>query len=1033
MTRIIETIVKGRKTTIFMMVVAMIFGIYNYVVLPRQEAPDITAPYARITTLWPGASPDEVAKQVTEKIEDMTAEIPGFESVQSYSRNSASVVIVKLETEADYEASWDELRTKASILQKELPDNVSQLDINTNLVDTAGMIIAMSGEQYSYDALADMAEDLGRALAKVEGVARFEVIGKQERVIKVEVDIGKLNRYPLSLSNLSDIIAARNVVIPLGDLEDESYIINVSPAGTMETIGDLENLVLLVSPDNGSTVRLKDVATITEDYADDNSRMKQNGQNAVLLAGYFKQDRNVVEIGEEVEAVIAQERAALPADLLFDEVLFQPTTVQASVRSFIINLLEALLLIIVTVFIGMGFRNAIITSLSIPLSIAISFSFMALLDIQIHQISIAALIIALGMLVDNSVVVNDAIQVRIDRGDPRLQACMEGVREVWVPVLTSTLTTVGAFLPLLLLTGTAGDYIRSIPQVVIISLSASYVSAVFLLPVFAFLFLRPTREHPHAHRIRGWIVGVLDKAMKRPAIPLLLAFLAFLGALGLATTLGLRFFPMADTDMVYMNVTVDSAIHLDETEAVVKRLETILSEQPEVLQYTAAIGDGLPKFYTTLAPASASKDFAQIMMQVDLDKGGRFPSNAWLVSHLQSLMDAAVPQAAVTVKELEQGDPTGAPVTVKLTGEDMETLAAATATVRGKLEKQPGTMNVDDNLSADILQYELRMDAVQASMRGLSLYEVQRETGIALRGVEASVFKETGVEVPIIVAGKVPSKEALENLSILSAATGRKVLLKELAEINLVTSTPVIKRDDRELSVTVTSDVKPGYSAVDIQNAFAEEVSGIDLGDVGVSYKGEKEKILEYFGDLGILSIFALLIIFAILLVQFNSFTQPFIIFATIPLSLIGSIIGLRLFNQPISFTAMLGMVSLLGMVVNNAIVLIDYINTELQEGIHIRQACLIAVEKRLRPILLTTITTVIGLIPLVITGGELFQPLAISLMFGLMVSMVLTLVIVPVTFSVVEKKREPGYGPASVLGGTMREEVPHGPDSNRG
>jgi multidrug efflux pump subunit AcrB len=234
------------------------------------------------------------------------------------------------------------------------------------------------------------------------------------------------------------------------------------------------------------------------------------------------------------------------------------------------------------------------------------------------------------------------------------------------------------------------------------------------------------------------------------------------------------------------------------------------------------------------------------------------------------------------------------------------------------------------------------------------------------------------------------------------------VLLKDIADIQLTTSTPVIKRDERELSVSITSDALPGYSAVELQSRLAEKLEGMDLGPVGITYLGEREKILEYFGDMGVLSAFAVLIIFAILLVQFNSFRQPFIIFATIPLSLIGSIIGLKIFGQPISFTAMLGMVSLLGMVVNNAIVLIDFINTELREGIHIQEACLIAVDKRFRPILLTTVTTVIGLIPLVITGGELFQPLAIALMFGLMVSMLLTLIIIPVTFSILEKKLEP-------------------------
>jgi len=1005
MKRILSAVIKGRKTTIFLLFVFMILGIYNYIIMPRQETPDINVPYAKITVTWMGASPEEIEKQITAKIEDMVAEIPGTDTIQSYSRNSVSIVVVKLDTETDVEKFWTKLREKAVALEGSLPDNASSLDINTDLTETAGMIIAMSGEHYSYDELAEFAENIGRELGKVDGVSRFDVIGSQDRYIKVKVDIGKLNQFNLSLSRVSDIIAARNQIIPLGSLKNNDTVINVAPTGDFDTLSDIGNLILLVSPENGSMTRLKDIATITEDYQDSNSRMKQNGENAVLLTGFFKSDQNIVEIGKNVDEVIQRFKSDLPENVLFDEVLFQPKTVGDSVNTFIINFLEAILLIIMTVFLGMGFKNAIITSLSLPLSVAITFSAMAVLNIQIHQISISALIIALGMLVDNAVVVNDSIQVHIDNGEERTSACVNGVKEVYVPILTSTLTTVGAFVPLLLLTGTAGDYIRSIPQVVIISLSASYFVAVFALPVFAWIFLKPSKIQKNTARIRHFFVNALSKALKKKVLILSATFFFFLGALGLATTLGLRFFPPADTDMVYMNINVPSSIHLDETEAVVKNIEAIIKEQPEVTQYTAAIGDGLPKFFATLPPMNASKDYAQIMMRLDLSLSERFQSNAYFVSYMQALIDSTVAKAVVTVKELEQGDPTGAPITVKLSGNDMEELFSAASLIKDELQKIPGTTNVDDNRVSNILEFEMSIDPVKSSMTGLSVYEVQKEAGIALNGYEASVYKEHGNEFPIVIESNIETKEQLENLGVQSSMTGKKILLKDVTDIKLIDSTPIIMRNDRELSITVTSDSLPGFSAVEIQNEITQKIETLNFDGVTITYEGEKQKIVDYFGDLGILSIFALLIIFSILLVQFNSFRQPIIIFATIPLSLIGSIIGLKIFGQPLSFTALLGMVSLLGMVVNNAIILIDFINIELREGIPLEEACMIAVDKRFRPIILTTTTTVIGLIPLVLTGGELFQPLAISLMFGLMVSMVLTLIIVPVTFSVVERK----------------------------
>lgn len=1002
----IHAAIVRRKMTLFLVVLFTIFGVYNYIVMPKQESPDFKAPYAKITTIYPGASPEEIERQVTAKIEDMAVETPNYEEIQSFSSNSVSIVILKLDAKANPDESWDVLRRKASDLQSQLPEGVGEIDINTDLTETAGMIISMSGEKYTYEELSDYAERFRKELGKINGVSRFDINGIQDKVIQVKVNMKKLNWLKQSLEEITRLIAAQNHELPLGNLKNEDAVINVSSTGAFENQGDIENLVVGASPENSSIIRLKDIAAISVAYGDSNYKIKQNGNNAILLTGYFKQDKNIIMVGEEVEETINRLKADLPGDILFNQVLYQPETVSQSVDSFIINLLEALLLIIVIVFLGMGFRNAIITSLSIPLSIVLSFSMMALMKIEIHQISIAALIIALGMLVDNSVVVNDAIQVRIDQGEDKMAACVNGVKEVNIPILTSTLTTVGAFIPLLLLTGFAGDYIRSIPQVIIVALMSSYLVATLIIPAFAFLFLEESRKKSQKSRFRMFFTNLLNVAIKRKGLTLVITLIALIGALGLATTLGLKFFPMADTDMVYMNIYVESSTDLDETEAAVKAIEAIVAQQPEVIGYTAAIGDGLPKFFTTAPVSTPSIDYAQIMLKLDLTKGGRFKTNTYFVSHLQQLMDQSVANATVTVKELEQGDPTGAPITLKLSGDDMDKLTEITSILESELQKIPGAVNVEDNLTSKVYEFNLAIDRTKAALRGLSLYELEKEVSIALRGTRASLLKQNGEEYPIIVKSDIALKEELENMGIKSSATGEKVLIRDVAQINLSHSLPSIKKFDRELSVTIKCDVLPGYSPVEIQDTFSRNIANLDLDGVALSYEGEKQRIIEYFGDLGILAIFAILIIYGILLMQFNSFKQPLVIFMTIPLSMIGSIAGLFLFGQPLSFTALMGMVSLLGMVVNNAIVLLDFINTELDTGMALDEACVTAVEKRFRPIMLTTITTVIGLIPLILTGGELFKPLAISLMFGLMISMFLTLVVVPVTFSLVMKRR---------------------------
>jgi len=443
--------VKERKITLFIVAVLIVLGFYSYYIIPKQESPDITAPVAIITTVYPGASPEDVERLVTSKIEDKAVEVGGYDTVDSNSMDSVSIVVLWIENGIDVDKAWEELRQKMSDLKAELPKECMDIEVHTNVTETAGMIISISGENYSYDELSSYAEDLKRELDKIDGVSRFDIIGSQDMEVAVDVDIARLNYYRLSLDNITQIISAQSVEIPSGKVNDGSAKINVKVSGGYPSIKEIGDTILTVSPENGSKVYLKDVAHVHMDLEDSSYKIKQNGRNAVLLTGYFKSNKNIVITGTEVEKIINRYKSRLPEDVVFDEVLYQPADVKKSINSFVINLIEGMVFVIITVFLGMGVRNAIIVSTVIPLSMLITFFAMYLMNIKIHQISIASLIIALGMLVDNAIVVSDSIQVRIDNGEEKMEACVEGVREIALPVLTSTLTTVGAFIPLLML------------------------------------------------------------------------------------------------------------------------------------------------------------------------------------------------------------------------------------------------------------------------------------------------------------------------------------------------------------------------------------------------------------------------------------------------------------------------------------------------------------------------------------------------------------------------------------------------------
>jgi len=1005
MIKSIAAAINNRKITLVLAVAVMIFGLYSYFIIPKQEDPDITPPFAMLTTIYPGASPEIVEKLVTKKIEDKLVEIDGYDYSQSYSQNSVSIVVMRLRNGTDIEGAWRTLREKMDDLQSELPEGCSKVNIKTDLAETAGIIVSLTGGNYSYEELEFFAEDMKNQLMKIDGISRFEINGTQNKEVKVRVDIRKLNQYMFSLQDIANILEASNVEIPSGTINGTS--INAKVSSQYENLEDIENTIIYVSPDSGLSVRLKDIAKVEMGLEDSSYKVKHDGQNAVLLTGYFVKNKNIVHIGRDVEKTLEKLKENLPEDVTLDKVLFQPEEVSKSTNDFIKNLLEGMIFVIIVVFSGMGLNNAIVVSTAIPLSIMATFVAMHLIGIKLHQISISALIIALGMLVDNAIVISDAIQVRLDNGEDRFDACVNGVREVAIPVFSSTLTTVAAFIPLLMLDSVAGEYVISVPQIVMISLSFSYITALFVTPSLAYIFFKPGRGKFKSLSLRKVFMSLLSKALGHRKLTIALSIVVFALSIYTALQLGLQFFPYADKDMMYININSEISNDLEKTEEIAENVFKVLEEQPEIKFYTGAIGDGLPKFYNAIPISTPSKDYAQILLKLDLKKGGRFKTNSEFADYLQFELDRRVTGGTAAVKMLELAEPAVAPVIIRISGEDMDQLVHTASVIKLMLEEIPGTMNIEDDHADRIYQYDVDMDTALAAYYGLSAYDVQNEINIALMGRVPAKLRQYGREYNIRVEGNISSKEDLENLMIKSSATGKKALLKSVAPITVNHQYPQIKKYDREMTVMVYSDVKTGYSPVDVERKIEEKLEQTDLGNVSIVFDGEREKIIQYFGDLGVSMIFAVILVYIILLFQFRSFLQPFVILVTIPLSVIGSIFGLAIFRQPLSFTALLGVVSLAGVVVNNAILLLDFINAARSEGKNVDEACVDAVDKRFRPIMLTTTTTVIGLIPLAFGGSSLMVPMAVSLMSGLMVSTLLTMVIIPVVYSLFEKRTD--------------------------
>lgn len=997
--------VTRKSVTLFSAIVILVFGIYSYYHIPKQEYPDIPAPAAMITAAYPGASSAEVEEIVTRRIEEKIMELEDYDYSLSTSQSGLASVLLVLDmdmTERDIDKAWMDLRQKMDEVKQGLPAGAGDILIDTNLVETAGMLVSLSGEGMDCEQLVSYGEKLKSELMRADGVRRVDILGEQKREVRIEVDTAKLSGLGISLDDVTKVLAAQNSLIPSGNIKDEGFSIGVRPSGLFGSIEETGDVIIAFSRDTGAIVRLKDVAKIGMEPEDSNYKVRKDGKEAILLAGYFKQDQNVVHTGKKVDDVLHAFGKGVPRELKIEKLTYQPNDVAKSVGDFTVNLIQGVVIVVIVVFLGMGIRNSAIVFLAIPLSILATVSVMGVMGIGMHMITITGLIMALGMLVDNAIVVSDAIQVRMDAGEEKLSACVGGAREVAVPVLSSTLTTMAAFTPLLFLPEASGKFAEGIPLMVIISLAASYIAAMLVIPMLAHIFFTKSRGNKKESIIRIHYEKLLAFGLQRKGITITVAVVLFILAILLAGLIPQQMYPTSAKNMIYIDIRTEAASDITRTEQVTKKVEAVLAEQPEIRAFLSAVGGGLPKFDLSIVPKANSPDTAQIMVLVDLERGKRFANNGQLAGYIQDIVDQAIVGARVTVNELTLVG-LGDPVQVRVLGDDMDRLKEASERIRGELSMIEGTTNIKDDMH--VLEYELLVDvdSSRASVLGFTKYDIQNEINIALMGRRASVLRKDGKEYAILVKGDITSKDRLENLVVKSPATGTKVPLKSLAKVTLTERLPAINRYDGERAVAVSCGVRPGYNAIEIQTMLEKRLEAMDFPGVWLVYEGEKKDLESDTGNIGIAAVFAIFLIFVILMIQFNSVLQPVIVLLTVPLSMIGSVISLLVFGQPLSLFGILGIASLIGVVVNNAILLIDYINQERRNGKPVDEACRGAVKARLRPVILTTVTTVLGLIPLAFSGNDLFVPMAVSFMGGLTVSTLLTLVIIPVVYSIVE------------------------------
>lgn len=993
----IYQIIINKKITLFITAMIFIGGIYSYLTSIKQESPDFDVPVAIISLNYIGASAEEVENNVMRPLETDLSQIEGIENFTTYSHNNSGTLFIEFDYDVDKRQAFDEVRRRLDDMLLILPKEVEVMNILAGELTVTDFIYILTGKGEAVDlnVLKDEAEFIRQSIGDFEMVSSAHIQGEQQSKLYVELDASVFSNLPLTRTDLIQLVGTLDSHLPGGKINDELGTYVQSKTG-LSSVDDLEAFIVAVNPMTGTPLTLSSIAD-TRLVEEDTFYTNYDGEQGILIYGYFKDNLDITTFADSFRDDIGNIQIGEGFEL--HEIIYYPDDVKASNNDFFINLLIGMLLVVIISFFSMGFRNAVVVSLALPTSIMITLIVMRLMGIKLHQVSVASMIIAIGMLVDNAIVITESIKCKVEEGIEPIKGTILGTKEVMLPVLTSTLTTVFAFSPLLFIPSIAGDYIKSVPQVIIIALSASYLVSITLMPCLAYLF----------YNTKGIKLkeGLMVKITSRIVRPLLRhGVLVVVGILALAMfsatlipKIGLSFFPAADKNILYVNVQNKTG-GIDATKEMMRAVEEVIAEEVDIDHYVASVGIGLPRFWDTMRPFNASEQFGQFLLLLDLT--GRYVDNEAYAVALQKRLNEVDESLVIEVKELEKSEPILAPITIQVSSNSPEGLTDAKNYTKQLLEEIEGVRFIRDDEAASVIQYDIEYDLTAVSNRGLVLPAVQLEVFYGINETEVASITTDKSNIPVYLSAGIDGKNDLSQMVVGYDQVGAPVMLLDVADIVEVETKAFINRYNGDYMVTVLADIEVGYAVTDITNQFKDALNTTLFDDVKWDYAGEQQSILDNFADIGFMAIFAGLLILIILVLQFKSFRQTAIILTTIPLAAAGGVYGLYFTGYALSFTALFGLVSLMGIVVNNAILLMDSMNQKVKEGLSTQEAAEDGIKRRTRPILLTTVTTIMGLIPLMLSGSEMFAPMAIAIGSGLMFSTLITLLIIPILYGLI-------------------------------
>jgi multidrug efflux pump subunit AcrB len=999
---------RNHHFTLVVVVLLVVAGIGSFTSMPRSEDPQFDIPNARIVAVLPGASPEDMETLVVDPIEDEIEALDDLDRLSTTIRDGLAVMSLEFLPGSDADDVYEDALRVVDQVRPELPDAIRLLEVSRFSPSTVVVFqAAIVSETADFETLDRIAEEFEDRVERIPAVENVEIWGIPDPEVRVSVDADRLRESGLTLDEVIRAIGSAGANVPGGSLDLGTRRFSVRTSGDFDSAADVGETIVAARGDG--IVRLRDVAVVERSYEDVGHIARFQGRRSVFVTVQQRERTNIFEVREEIEAVLPEVRAGLPEDVSLEVVFDQAVSVDERIGGFFSSLLQGIAVVGLVVLLALGGRASVIVISVIPVSIAVAIGWVDLADFGLQQISIVGLVIALGLLVDNAIVVTENVARYLARGAGATEAAVRGTSEVGWAIVASTLTSVFAFLPIVVVDSPTADFIRSLPVTVILALLASLGVSLTLTPWLASRLLRrsggeerrPPLQRLLAANVERTYLPTLRGSLDRPAVVLGVSVAALAGALALFPLIGVSFFPKAEKPQFLLDVHTAEGVALPETDRVVREVETYLAGREEVVSVAANVGRGNPRIYYNAIPPEERPSVAQLLVQAT--DAGAVES---LAAEIERDLDR-IPGIEARATVFENGPPVEAPIAIKVRGPELGTLRELSLDVERLIRATAGTRNVENPSAEPRMDLRVRVDEERAGLLGVPVVSVDQTIRAGLAGVPAATFRTPGGEdldvvVRLPFEGDRPDLADLERLSVASVG-GAVIPLAQLAEWGFEPAIPRIDHFDGRRAATVTADVAvdEGFSEVAVTLDVVGRLEAMEW-PAGYDFHvgGTLEEQQESFGSLGRAFLVAAFAILAVLVLQFRSFSQPLIIFTAVPFSIVGAFPALLITGYSFSFTAFIGFTSLVGIVVNNAIILVDYANQLRAEGRSVREAVEMSAETRFVPIVLTTLTTVGGLLPLTLTNSSLWSPLGWVIVGGLLVSTLLTLLVVPVLYT---------------------------------